>query len=374
MKSLNDKILTDTFRDKDIILALAEKIQQETKSLEEKVYIMEVCGGHTHTLMKYGLTNLLPSLIQCVHGPGCPVCIMPKNRINQAYEIAMMPNIILLTLGDMLKVPGSNGSLQNARSKGAQIGFLYSPFQALEVAKKNPSKKVVYFAIGFETTTPMTAALLQRAIESKITNLYFHINHVLVPPPLYAILDSKDSKINALLAPSHVSAIAGSKIYEPIFEKYQIPIVVGGFEPVDVMQSILMIIKQVKNKTPKLEIEYSRVVTREGNKKAQELVNTFMQTREDFEWRGLGNIPHSALALKKEFSQYDAEVIFDPYLSKEKINDNRACRCGDILKGVAKPYDCKVFGKSCTPDNPLGSCMVSSEGACAAYYKYGALR
>ncbi|WP_442778074.1 MULTISPECIES: hydrogenase formation protein HypD [unclassified Helicobacter] len=371
---MNENFLTDAFRDKDIILALAKKIQQEAQDLKEKLYVMEVCGGHTHTLMKYGLTSLLPPSIQCVHGPGCPVCIMPKNRINQAYEIAMLPDTILLTLGDMLKVPGSNGSLQNARSKGAQIGFLYSPFQALEVAKKNPSKKVVYFAIGFETTTPMTAALLQRTINEGITNLYFHINHVLVPPPLYAILDSKDNKINALLAPSHVSVISGSKIYEPIFEKYQIPIVVSGFEPVDMMQSLLMIVKQAKNKTPKLEVEYSRVVTRDGNKKAQELTNTFMQTRENFSWRGLGNIPHSALTLKKEFEKYDAEIIFNSYLSKEDIKDNRACRCGDILKGVAKPYDCKVFGKSCTPSNPLGSCMVSSEGACAAYYKYGALR
>lgn len=374
MKNTNEQLLINSFRDKKIILALATKITQEAQALQEKLYIMEVCGGHTHTLMKYGLTSLLPQNIECIHGPGCPVCIMPKNRINQAYEIAMLPDTILLTLGDMLKVPGSNGSLQNARSKGANIGFLYSPFQALEIAKQNPNKKVVYFAIGFETTTPMTAALLQRVIDENISNLFFHINHVLVPPPLYTILDSKDNKVNALLAPSHVSVITGSKIYEPLFDKYQIPIVVSGFEPVDMMQSLLMIVKQTVSKKPALEVEYSRVVNRNGNQKAQLLVEKFMETRENFEWRGLGNIPHSALKLKKEYAQYDAELIFDSHLSKEMIQDNRACRCGDILKGIAKPYDCKVFGKSCTPSNPLGSCMVSSEGACAAYFKYGALR
>lgn len=370
----NESFLIDSFRDKNTILALAEKINQQASRLKEDLYMMEVCGGHTHTLMKYGLTSLLPENIHCVHGPGCPVCIMPKNRINQAYEIAMQKDVILLTLGDMLKVPGSKGSLQHARSLGAEIGFLYSPMQALEIAQKNPTKKVVYFAIGFETTTPMTAALLKRAMELKLTNLFFHVNHVLVPPPLYAILDSEDNKINALIAPSHVSVITGSKIYEPIFEKYKIPIVVSGFEPVDMMQSILMIVTQASNQTPKLEVEYSRVVNREGNKKAQELVEYFMEPRENFQWRGLGNIPYSALRLKKEFAQYDAEILFDSILSKEEIKDNRACRCGDILKGIAKPLDCKVFGKSCTPQNPLGSCMVSSEGACAAYYKYGQLR
>ncbi len=371
---MQERLFIDTFRDKEIILSLAKQIRQKAQRLDQKLSIMEVCGGHTHTLMKYGLTSLLPSNIECVHGPGCPVCIMPKNRINQAYEIAMQKDTILLTLGDMLKVPGSKGSLQHARSQGAEIGFLYSPIQALEVAKNNPHKKVVYFAIGFETTTPMTAAVLQRAIEQKIHNLFFHINHVLVPPPLFSILESKDNQINALLAPSHVSVITGSKIYEPLFKKHQIPIVVSGFEPVDMMQSLFMILTQVINKKPELEVQYSRVVTQEGNTKAQNLVSTFMQTREDFEWRGLGNIPHSALKLKEEFSQYDAEKIFAHCLSHAPIKDNRACRCGDILKGIAKPYDCKVFGKSCTPNNPLGSCMVSSEGACAAYFRYGALR
>ncbi len=366
-----ERLFIDAFRDKEIILKIAGEIKKTAKNFDKKLYVMEVCGGHTHTLMKYGLTSLLPQNIECVHGPGCPVCIMPKNRINQAYEIAMQKDVILLTLGDMLKVPGSHGSLQDARARGAQISFLYSPLQALEIAKKNPDKKVVYFAIGFETTAPMSAALIQRALEQKVSNLFFHINHVLVPPPLHAILNSQDCRINALLAPSHVSVVSGAKIYQEIFEAYQLPIVVSGFEPVDMMQSLLFISKQFAAKQPKLEIEYSRAVNFEGNLKAQGMMEKYFQTRKSFEWRGLGEIPHSALELRSEYEFLDAEKIFDSIFSKENSKDNRACRCGDILRGIAKPYECKVFAKSCTPQKPLGSCMVSSEGACAAYYKYG---
>ena len=366
--------LIHAFRDKDTILALNKQIHAKAKHLKTPLCVMEVCGGHTHTLMRYGLTALLPDNIECVHGPGCPVCIMPKARIDQAYAIAMQPDTILLTLGDMLKVPATHGSLQQARSQGADIRFLYSPSQALEIAQQNPDKKVVYFAIGFETTTPMSAALLERAIEQGITNLSLHINHVLVPPPLHHILDSNDCRINALLAPSHVSVIAGAKIYEPLFAKHQIPIVVSGFEPVDMMQSLLMLLTQKCEDTPKLEVQYSRVVNHEGNLKAQGLIDKYFQTRESFEWRGLGDIPHSALKLRESYQAYDAEVIFKHCLDTPSKADNRACKCGEILRGVAKPYDCKVFGKSCTPEHPLGSCMVSSEGACAAYFKYGALR
>ena len=366
--------LIHAFRDKDTILALNKQIHAKAKHLKTPLCVMEVCGGHTHTLMRYGLTALLPDNIECVHGPGCPVCIMPKARIDQAYAIAMQPDTILLTLGDMLKVPATHGSLQQARSQGADIRFLYSPSQALEIAQQNPDKKVVYFAIGFETTTPMSAALLERAIEQGITNLSLHINHVLVPPPLHHILDSNDCRINALLAPSHVSVIAGAKIYEPLFAKHQIPIVVSGFEPVDMMQSLLILLTQACEDTPKLEVQYSRVANHEGNLKAQGLIDKYFQTRESFEWRGLGDIPHSALKLRESYQAYDAEVIFKHCLDTQSKSDNRACKCGEILRGVAKPYDCKVFGKSCTPEHPLGSCMVSSEGACAAYFKYGALR
>lgn len=375
-KDLSTNLLLDGFRQKDAIIALSKKIHSKAKELQTPLKMMEVCGGHTHTLMRYGLKGLLPPNIECIHGPGCPVCVMPKSRINQAYTIAMQPNVILLTLGDMLKVPGSNGSLQEARAKGADVRFLYSPAQALQIALENPSKKVVFFAIGFETTTPMSAALLKRTMEAKCHNLFFHINHILVPPPLEAILDSKDCVINALIAPSHVSVITGAKIYVPLLEKYQIPIVVSGFEPVDMMESIAMLANQAvemqKGGRAKLEVQYSRAVNMQGNAKAQELVNQYFEVAPSFEWRGLGEVAHSSLKLRNEYSAFDAVREFESVLDFTPIADNKACRCGDILRGVAKPLDCKVFGKSCVPSHPLGSCMVSSEGACAAYYKYGA--
>lgn len=365
-----DFLFIDSFRDKDVILALSRRISCEAKKLPYKLRVMEVCGGHTHTLMRYGLGQLLPKNVEFVHGPGCPVCIMPKNRIDQALDIASQKDVILLTLGDMLKVPGSKGSLQDARAEGKDIRFVYSPLQALDIAKQNPRKLIIYFAIGFETTAPMTAALLQRVEDNGIRNLLFHINHVLVPPPLEEILSKDDCQINALIAPSHVSVITGAKIYQPILEKYQVPIVVSGFEPADMMESILRLIFQVNLAMPRLEIQYSRLVNMEGNLKAQALTDKFFIKKKAFEWRGLGNIPYSALRLKDKYSYLDAEIFFDENLSKTPILDNKNCRCGDILRGVAKPYDCVVFGKSCKPTNPLGSCMVSSEGACAAYYKY----
>lgn len=371
LASTKDFLFIDSFRDKDVILALSRRIACEAKKLPYKLRAMEVCGGHTHTLMRYGLNQLLPKNVEFVHGPGCPVCIMPKNRIDQALDIASQKDVILLTLGDMLKVPGSKGSLQDARAEGKDIRFVYSPLQALDIAKQNPRKLIIYFAIGFETTTPMTAALLQRVEDDGIGNLLFHINHVLVPPPLEEILSKDDCQINALIAPSHVSVITGAKIYQPILEKYQVPIVVSGFEPADMMESILRLIFQVNLGMPRLEIQYSRLVNMEGNLKAQALMDKFFIKKEAFEWRGLGNIPYSALRLKDTYSYLDAEIFFDENLSKTPILDNKNCRCGDILRGVAKPYDCVVFGKSCKPANPLGSCMVSSEGACAAYYKYG---
>ncbi|TLD86231.1 MULTISPECIES: hydrogenase formation protein HypD [Helicobacter] len=363
--------LIENFRDEEVILAYAKAIKNLATSLEYPLHIMEVCGGHTHSIMRYGLENVLPPNIDFIHGPGCPVCVMPKNRINQAYEIAMQKDVILLTLGDMIKVPGSNGSLADARAQGADVRFLYSPMQVLEIAKENPTKRVVFFAIGFETTTPMTAALIERVLDLGLTNVFFHINHVLVPSPLRAIFDSKQCAVNALIAPSHVSVISGAKIYEDLVRDYHLPIVVSGFEPVDIMESIYMLTNQAINKQNVLEIQYKRVVTMEGNLKAQAMVEKYFQTRESFKWRGLGNIANSALRLRDEYAAFDAERIFSDILSKEPIPDNKACRCGDILRGVAKPYDCKVFGKACTPSNPLGSCMVSSEGACAAYYKYG---
>lgn len=360
------------YRDAENIKALSNKINNLSKDLQEKLYVMEVCGGHTHTLMKYGLKSLLDSTnIQFIHGPGCPVCIMPKSRISQAYTLAMMSNVILLTLGDMIKVPGAFGSLSDARARGACVQFVYSPFDCLQIAKENPDKAVVYFAIGFETTTPMTAALLKRAVELGLRNLFLHINHVLVPPPVRAILDDERAKVNALIAPSHVSVISGAKIYDPLANDYKIPIVVSGFEPVDMLESILHLVKQKLEKKHDVIMQYSRAVNTHGNLKAQELINTYFEVAPSFVWRGLGSIPNSSLQLKKEYKEFDAQEHFN--LEEIEVAESKHCLCGEILKGLAEPKDCKVFGRACTPAKPMGSCMVSSEGACAAYYKYGNL-
>lgn len=370
MSNLKLKDLYDGFRDPDTIRSLAKQISAEAAKLGEPLRIMEVCGGHTHTIMKYALPQLLPDNISFIHGPGCPVCIMPKERIDHAIALANMDDTILLSLGDMIRVPGSKSSLAKERSAGRDIRPLYTPMDALKIAKENPDKKVIFFAIGFETTTPMTAAVIKLAIEQEIPNLFFHINHVLVPPAVDAIMADGKAQINAFIGPSHVSVITGAKIYSPIASRYKTPVVVSGFEPVDVLQGILMIVRQKLQGRAEMEIEYTRSVTMEGNMKAQELINTYLQPRGHFRWRGIGDIPDSALELKAEFSYLDTEKLFADILPNEPIDDHKLCICGTILKGLAKPMDCQVFGTACTPNTPLGSCMVSSEGACNAYYRY----
>ncbi len=370
MSSLKLKDLYDGFRDPDTIRSLAKQISHEAQQLSEPLRIMEVCGGHTHTIMKYALPQLLPDNISFIHGPGCPVCIMPKERIDHAIALAGMEDTILLSLGDMIRVPGSKSSLAKERSAGRDIRPLYTPMDALKIAKENPDKKVIFFAIGFETTTPMTAAVIKLTIEQKIPNLFFHINHVLVPPAVDAIMADGKAQINAFIGPSHVSVITGAKIYSPIAYRYKTPVVVSGFEPVDVLQAILMIVWQKVQGRSEMEIEYTRSVTMEGNVKAQKLINTYLQPRGHFRWRGIGDIPDSALELRPEFAYLDAEKLFADVLPTEPIDDHKLCICGSILKGLAKPMDCQVFGTACTPNTPLGSCMVSSEGACNAYYRY----
>lgn len=362
--------LIEGFRDPSHMKALAKLIEKESRS---KINIMEVCGGHTHTIMKFGLSQILPDSIEFVHGPGCPVCIMPKERIDHAIALASMPNTILATLGDMIRVPGSKTSLQKLRAEGKEIRSLYSPLDVIKIAQENSTKNVVFFAIGFETTTPMSAVLVQQALSLKLHNLFFHINHVTVPEPVDAIMSGGDARIDAFLGPSHVSVITGSKIYEPIAQKYHTPIVVSGFEPTDVMASVLAIVRQVNEGRACVENEYTRAVSKEGNTKAQVLIETFFEKRDHFRWRGIGDIPLSALKLKTDYATLDAEVVFDSVLPKEELDDHKSCICGSILKGLAKPFECKVFGKACTPSNPMGSCMVSSEGACSAYFKYGKL-
>ncbi|ADG93039.1 hydrogenase expression/formation protein HypD [Arcobacter nitrofigilis DSM 7299] len=373
MSELQLKDLYDGFRDPKTIKALKKLIDKEAQKLNKDINIMEVCGGHTHTIMKYGLPQLLPSNINFVHGPGCPVCVMPKERIDHAYILSLQEDVILVTLGDMIKVPGSHGSLQDARSKGADVRFVYSPLDTIKIANENPEKKIIFFAIGFETTTPMTAALLEHVTKSGIKNILFHINHITVPEPMRALLDSSDCKIDAFIGPSHVSVITGSKIYEEFVVDYKKPVVVSGFEPVDVMQSILSIVKQFNENRCDLELQYSRAVSYDGNLRAQELNNKFFTKAEHFRWRGLGDIKDSAYKLRDEYSSIDAEIIYKDILPNEKIDDHKLCICGSIMRGVAKPNDCKVFGTACKPSSPLGSCMVSSEGACSAYYKYGNL-
>lgn len=371
-KELQLKDLYDGFRDAKTIKAFKQIIDEDLKDYDGNINIMEVCGGHTHTIMKYGIPQLINKKINFIHGPGCPVCVMPKERIDSAYALSLQENVILVTLGDMIKVPGSNGSLQNARSQGADVRFVYSPMECIKIANENPNKTVVFFAIGFETTTPMTCALLEQVIKNDIKNILFHVNHITVPEVMQVLVQDENCKIDAFLGPSHVSVISGSKIYEEFPRDYNKPVVVSGFEPVDVMQSLSMIVKQFKEKRADLEVEYKRLVSYEGNLKAQELINKYFK-KVPFKFRGIGEVQNSGYELKEEFDNYNAKIVYKEILPTKEVKDNKACRCPDILKGVAKPTDCKIFGNVCTPTNPIGSCMVSSEGACSAYYKYGNL-
>ena len=371
-KKLQLKDLYDGFRDAKTIKAFKQIIDEDLKNYDGTINIMEVCGGHTHTIMKYGIPQLLNKKINFIHGPGCPVCVMPKDRIDSAYELSLQKDLILVTLGDMIKVPGSKGSLQKARSEGADVRFVYSPMDCLKIADENKDKIVVFFAIGFETTTPMTCALMEQVIKQDIKNVLFHINHITVPEVMEVLVQDENCKIDAFLGPSHVSVISGSKIYEEFPLSYNKPVVVSGFEPVDVMQSISMIVKQFKEKRANLEIEYKRLVSYEGNLKAQELINRYFK-KVPFKFRGIGEVENSGYELKDEFDKYNAKIVYKDILPTQEVKENKACKCPEILKGVAKPTDCKIFGTVCTPTNPIGSCMVSSEGACSAYYKYGNL-
>lgn len=362
------------FKEKEKVLKLVSLIDEEVGSYNRKVKIMEVCGGHTHSIMKYGLNRMLSRSVDFIHGPGCPVCVMPVSRIDIAIYLSRLENVILATYGDMMRVPGSKSSLIKERGNGADIRMVYSTLDIIKLAQENKNKKIIFYAIGFETTAPMTAALIEQIKAHDIKNIYFYINHVLVPPPIEAILDLCDSEIDGFVGPGHVSVITGVGIYNNIVVKYKKPVVVSGFEPFDILMSVLMIAKQINRRFSKIEIGYTRAVKQNGNKKAQELVNKYFEIRDSFEWRGLGYIPKSALKLKEKFKDIDAESLFRDYiydnLANNKAVENQVCKCGDILKGKLKPNECPLFKKLCTPDNPIGACMVSHEGACAAYFKY----
>jgi hydrogenase expression/formation protein HypD len=330
---------------------------------------MEICGGHTHTIYKHGIEDVLPRNIDLVHGPGCPVCVLPMGRIDDAIAIAKSEDVIFTTFGDMMRVPGSSGSLLDAKAEGADVRFVYSPLDALKIARTNPDKEVVFFAIGFETTAPSTAVTLLRAQAENISNFSVFCNHVTIIPAIKAILDSPDLRLEGFVGPGHVSMVIGMRPYNFIARDYQKPVVVAGFEPLDIIQSVYMIVQQIAENRVEVENQYGRVVRPDGNLKALESMAKTMELRPFFEWRGLGFITHSALKLRAEFAQWDAELRFEvPGL---RVADPKACQCGEVLKGVIKPWECKVFGTSCTPETPIGTCMVSSEGACAAYYNYG---
>jgi hydrogenase expression/formation protein HypD len=331
--------------------------------------VMEICGGHTHTIYRHGLSDHLPDNVRFVHGPGCPVCVLPKGRIDDAMALALDEDVTLCAYGDVLRVPGSEGSMLDARARGADIRMVYSPLDALRLAREHPELEVVFFAIGFETTAPATAATVLDAQRDAISNFSVICNHVLVVPPMQALLDSPDVAIDGLIGPGHVSAIIGCTPYLPLVEQFGLPLVVAGFEPLDLLAALVMVVEQLNDNRHEVENQYSRVVPWEPNPVARSLFDDAFALRETFEWRGLGPIPRSGFRIADRLADFDAERRYG--VIGRVVPDPRACRCGDVLRGAIEPTDCRIFGTACTPEHPVGSCMVSSEGACAAYFQFG---
>jgi hydrogenase expression/formation protein HypD len=365
----------EDFRNSEYANALARQIACHAHP-ERHYQLMEFCGGHTHAIHRYGLPGLLPGNVEMIHGPGCPVCVLPIARIDKAIALASIPNVILCSYGDMLRVPGSNRhSLLKAKAEGADVRMIYSVDDVLKIASENPHRQVVFFAIGFETTTPPTAYAIKQAKMRGLMNFSVFCNHVLTPAAMESLLSTQISesgesvKLDGFVGPAHVSIVIGSQAYEKVSQKYRKPIVVSGFEPLDVLHSILMLIHQINQDRCEVENQYTRAVNREGNLVSQQIMADVLELRETFEWRGLGFIPDSALKIRAEYADFDAEKIFS--LPESTGVEHKQCECGSVLRGIKKPMDCKLFAKVCTPENPLGSCMVSSEGACAAVYTYG---
>ena len=368
----------DEFRDGGLARTIARNIEVAARP-ERSYNLMEFCGGHTHTISRYGLADLLPPGVRMIHGPGCPVCVLPIGRIDSAIELAGRPGMILCTYADTMRVPASQGaSLLKAKARGLDIRMVYSAADALRIAVANPGREVVFFAIGFETTTPPTALVLREAARLGLRNFSVFCNHVVTPAAIASILDSPQVRelgavpIDGFIGPAHVSCVIGSRPYEHFAQEYHKPVVIAGFEPLDVMQAVLMLVRQLNEDRAEVENEFSRAVTRDGNPTAQELVAEVFELRRTFEWRGLGEVPYSALRIKAQYADFDAEQRYG--VDYRPVADNKACECGAILRGVKQPRDCKLFGTVCTPENPMGSCMVSSEGACAAHYSYGRFR
>jgi len=360
----------DEFRDGRLGQAVAGEILT-TVDPARHYKVMEICGGHTHSIYKYGIDDLLPANVELVHGPGCPVCVIPMGRVDDGIAVARTDGVIFACFGDMLRVPGSERTLLDAKAQGADVRMVYSPLDALRIARENPDREVVFFAIGFETTAPSTALTLKRAKAERLTNFSCFCNHVTIVEPLEALLGSPEVTLDGFVGPGHVCTVIGTRPFEFIPARHGRPVVISGFEPLDILQSILMLVAQLRDGRCEVENQYTRVVPRDGNARALEVMAEVFEPRPVFEWRGLGFIPHSALALSDAYREFDAEARFD--VPGVRVSDPTECQCGDVLKGAIKPWECRVFGTACTPEHAIGTCMVSPEGACAAYYNYGRL-
>jgi hydrogenase expression/formation protein HypD len=368
----------DEFRDGARASRIAEAIAAEVRP-GRRYHFMEFCGGHTHAISRYGIASLLPGAIRMIHGPGCPVCVLPIGRVDQAIGLALVRGVMLATYGDVMRVPASDGlSLLRAKARGADVRMVVSAADALALARAHPEREVVFLAIGFETTTPPTALVIRQAAAEGLPNFSVLCNHVLTPAAIAHLLDREATRhygaipIDGFVGPAHVSILIGSAPYEPFAAQHRKPVVIAGFEPLDVMQAVRMLVRQVNEGRAEVENEFTRAVDRAGNAAAQAVVAQVFEPRESFEWRGLGEVPHSALRLREAYAAFDAERRFG--LSYRAVPDHKQCECGAILRGVKRPQDCKLFGSVCTPETPMGSCMVSSEGACAAHYSYGRFR
>jgi hydrogenase expression/formation protein HypD len=360
----------DEYRSGELAAGLADRIAALVER-GSRYQLMEVCGGHTHAIYRHGIEDLLPEEVELVHGPGCPVCVIPMGRQDDAIAIAQRPEVIFTTFGDMLRVPASHGSLLDAKARGADVRMVYSPLDALRIAREHPDREIVFFAIGFETTAPSTAVTLLRARAQGVRNFSVFCNHVTIVPALRAILNSPGLRLDGFIGPGHVSTVIGTRPYRFIAREHGKPVVVSGFEPLDVLQSVYLLLRQLADGRCAVENQYTRVVREGGNPAALRAIAETMELRPTFEWRGLGFISQSALKLRDAFADFDAELRFD--VPGVRVADPKACQCGEVLKGVLRPWECKVFGTACTPERPIGTCMVSSEGACAAYYNYGRL-
>ena len=357
----------DEYRDPTVARALIAQITELAGS--DSFKFMEVCGGHTHTIYRHGIEHTLPSTVELVHGPGCPVCVIPMGRVDDAIAIAERPGITFTCFGDMMRVPGGGGTLLAAKARGADIRVVYSPLDALKIAVDSPDREVVFFAVGFETTAPSTALTLLEARSRDVPNFSVFSNHVTIVPPLKAILDSPGLELDGFLGPGHVSTVIGQRPYRFVPSVYGKPLVTAGFEPLDILQTVAMLLAQIRQGRCEVENQYARVVSEGGNPRALAVLEEVFCLRPHFEWRGLGFIAQSALALRPELERFDAEVRHE--VPGVRVADPKACQCGEVLKGAIKPWECKVFGTACTPETPIGTCMVSSEGACAAYYNFG---